>query len=47
MKKTTLPKVFVKTCKKCGKEIIGTVESQVEYNFKLHVESHKNKEVKK
>ena len=38
-------KTYSKQCPKCKKEIKGYSESQVEYNLKLHLDSH-NKEVK-
>ena len=39
MKKVTIKKeieYWVETCKKCGKKITGTSESQTKHNMKIH-----------
>jgi len=38
------PKVFHKTCPKCGKEISSISESQFNYNYEQHMLKHERKE---
>lgn len=45
-KKELIKKIFYTYCPICNKEIKGTKQSQVEYNLKLHLDSHRKKEVK-
>lgn len=37
-------KQYSKNCPKCKKEIKGYSESQVDYNLKLHLETHNGKQ---
>jgi hypothetical protein len=34
-------KIFKAKCPKCGKEILSLNEAQFNYNYNLHLESHK------
>jgi|WetSurSiteA1Bulk_404760.scaffolds.fasta_scaffold267686_3 hypothetical protein len=33
---------YALTCKECGKEISGFNKKQVQWNYNVHLESHKN-----
>lgn len=45
--KDEVKKIFYVYCPECKKEIKGTSPSQVEYNLKLHLETHKKYQKKK
>jgi len=45
--KDEVRKIFYIECPECKKEIKGTSQSQVEYNLKLHLNTHTKEETKK